>query len=213
MPLYPDYHGNHSEPDGSWLCGAHAGLRLAGEALGLKWGAVDFNALVLRPYDNWVLEALDTTKTSDSEAIPMTPRLARALARLKKRGYAIADGDFVFVTELQPDRPVRDKPLREAFKLAREAAGLKPIKPVQPPTLLRYEPRGEGRRRAHDPGADASRPPNHDRTVHGLRTSTRACESDHASAGPPQSTRERDPDSCAPGSIGSRALGGGDTGQ
>ena len=111
-----------------WLCGAHAGLRLAGEALGLKWGAVDFNALVLRPYDNWVLEALDTTKTSDSEAIPMTPRLARALARLKKRGYATADGDFVFVTELQPDRPVRDKPLREAFKLAREAAGLKPIK-------------------------------------------------------------------------------------
>ena len=58
----------------------------------------------------------------------MTPRLARALARLKKRGYATADGDFVFVTELQPDRPVRDKPLREAFKLAREAAGLKPIK-------------------------------------------------------------------------------------
>jgi hypothetical protein len=58
----------------------------------------------------------------------MTPRLARALARLKKRGYATADDDFVFVTELQPDRPVRDKPLREAFKLAREAAGLKPIK-------------------------------------------------------------------------------------
>jgi integrase len=38
-----------------WLCGAHAGRRLSGEALGLKWGAVDFNTLVLRPYDNWVL--------------------------------------------------------------------------------------------------------------------------------------------------------------
>ncbi len=111
-----------------WLCGAHAGLRLAGEALGLKWGAVDFNAFVLRPYDNWVLEELDTTKTSDSEAIPMTPRLTRALARLKKRGYATADDDFVFVSELEPDRPVRDKPLRKAFKLAREGAGLKPIK-------------------------------------------------------------------------------------
>lgn len=58
----------------------------------------------------------------------MTPRLARALARLKKRDYATGDGDFVFVSKLEPDRPVRDKPLRQAFKLAREAAGLKPIK-------------------------------------------------------------------------------------
>jgi hypothetical protein len=67
-----------------WLCGAHAGFRLSGEALGLKWGAVDFNALVLRPYDNWVLGQLDTTKTGDSKAIPMTPRLASALSTLKQ---------------------------------------------------------------------------------------------------------------------------------
>lgn len=26
-----------------WLCGAHAGLRLLGEALGIRWGAVDFS--------------------------------------------------------------------------------------------------------------------------------------------------------------------------
>lgn len=111
-----------------WLCGAHAGLRLSGEALGLRWGAVDFNALVLRPYDNWVRDQLDTPKTSDCEAIPMTPRLARALQKLKQRSYARADDDFVFVTEPEADRPVRDKPLRTAFKLTREKAGLKPIK-------------------------------------------------------------------------------------
>ena len=111
-----------------WLCGAHAGLRLSGEALGLRWGAVDFNALVLRPYDNWVLDQLDTPKTSDCEAIPMTPRLARALLKLKQRGYATSDEDFVFVSELEPGRPVRDKPLRAAFKLACQEAGLKPIK-------------------------------------------------------------------------------------
>ena len=111
-----------------WLCGAHAGLRLSGEALGLRWGAVDFNALVLRPYDNWVLGQLDTPKTSDCEAIPMTPRLARALLKLKQRGYATSDEDFVFVSELEPGRPVRDKPLRAAFKLACQEAGLKPIK-------------------------------------------------------------------------------------
>ena len=111
-----------------WLCGAHAGLRLPGEALGLRWGAVDFNALILRPYNNWVRDQLDTTKTSDCEAIPMTPRLARALLKLKQRGYATADDDFVFVIEPEPERPVRDKPLRAAFKLARQEAALKPIK-------------------------------------------------------------------------------------
>ena len=111
-----------------WLCGAHAGLRLPGEALGMKWGAVDFQAGVIRPYDNWVLGALDTTKTSDSEAIPMTPRLARALMKLKQRGYATTDEDFVFVCELTVDKPVPQRPLREAFKLARQKAGLKPIK-------------------------------------------------------------------------------------
>jgi integrase len=111
-----------------WLCGAHAGLRLPGEALGMKWGAVDFNALVLRPYDNWVRGQLDTTKTSDSEAIPMTPRLARALMTLKQRGYATGDQDFVFVCDFKRDRPAPEKPIRKAFTLAREKAGLKPIK-------------------------------------------------------------------------------------
>jgi integrase len=110
-----------------WLCGAHAGFRLPGEALGLRWGAVDHQAGVIRPYDNWVRNASDDTKTSDSAAIPMTPRLTRALATLKERGYATADTDFVFVNALR-DRPIADKPIRDAFKLAREEAGLKPIR-------------------------------------------------------------------------------------
>jgi hypothetical protein len=58
----------------------------------------------------------------------MTPRLARALLKLKQRGYATSDEDFVFVSELEPGRPVRDKPLRAAFKLACQQAELKPIK-------------------------------------------------------------------------------------
>jgi integrase len=111
-----------------WLCGAHAGLRLPGEALGLRWGAVDFQTGVMRPYDNWVRNEMDTTKTSDSEAIPMTPRLARALAQLKRRDYATGDQDFVFVSELTRDSPVSERPLRDAFKVAVQEAGLKPIK-------------------------------------------------------------------------------------
>jgi integrase len=110
-----------------WLCGAHAGFRLPGEALGLRWGAVDFSAGVIRPYDNWVRNALDGTKTSDSAAIPMTPRLTRTLAVLKERGYATGDGDYVFVNALR-EKPIAEQPIREAFTLAREQAGLKPIR-------------------------------------------------------------------------------------
>ncbi len=111
-----------------WLCGAHAGLRLPGEALGLKWGAVDFHAKLIRPYDNWVRGAPDTTKTADAHPIPMTPQLATRLERLRERGTAIGDDDYVFATALQPDEPAADKPLREAFQAARQAAGLKPIR-------------------------------------------------------------------------------------
>ena len=110
-----------------WLCGAHAGFRLPGEAQGLRWGAVDFRAGVIRPYDNWVRNATDTTKTSDSEAIPMTPRLTRALETLKRRGYATRDEDFVFASEHR-DRPVSDWPVRAAFKQAQRDAGLRPIR-------------------------------------------------------------------------------------
>jgi integrase len=109
-----------------WLCGAHAGFRLPGEALGLRWGAVDFPAGVIRPYDNWVRNASDNTKTGDSTAIPMTPRLMRAFALMKERGYATMDDDFVFVSA-RGDKPIAEKPMRDAFKLARKEAGLKSI--------------------------------------------------------------------------------------
>ena len=92
-----------------WLLGAHAGFRLPGEAQGLRWGAVDFHAGVVRVYDNWVRSASDTTKTSDSEAIPMTPRLTRALATLEERPYATEDGDFVFASMLRAG-PVSERP-------------------------------------------------------------------------------------------------------
>jgi integrase len=91
-------------------------------------GAVDFQTGVMRPYDNWVRNEMDTTKTSDSEAIPMTPRLTRALAQIRRRGYTTGEQDFVFVSELTRDSPVSERPLREAFKSAVKAAGLKPIR-------------------------------------------------------------------------------------
>lgn len=88
---------------------------------------MDFEAGVIRPYDNWVRHAPDDTKTSDSVAVPMTPRLKRTLAQLKLRGWATADDDFVFTRDRRA-RPVGEKQMRAAFKLARSAAGLKPIR-------------------------------------------------------------------------------------
>ncbi len=110
-----------------WLLGADAGFRLPGEALGLRKGAVDFQANVIRVYDNWVRNAPDTTKTSDSEAIPMTPRLARALAKVLDRDYVSENEDFVFASE-DGEGPVSERSMRNAFKLAQQQAGLKPIK-------------------------------------------------------------------------------------
>jgi hypothetical protein len=44
---------------------------------------VDFAAGVMRIYDNWVRNAVDTTNASDSAPIPMTPRLRDALLSLR----------------------------------------------------------------------------------------------------------------------------------
>lgn len=109
-----------------WLCGLHAGMRLPGEGLGLRWGAVDFEAGVIRVYDNWANNQLVSTKTDDSAPVPMTARLRDALAELKLRGYRTRDTDFVFTRD-SLGRPASAKDLREAFKTARDGAGLKPI--------------------------------------------------------------------------------------
>ncbi len=119
-------HSNGDVERAFWLCGAHAGLRLPGEALGLRWGAVDFDARILRPYGNWVNGHPEDTKTAGFAPIPMTPSLSAALARLKERGFCTADEDFVFAGE-HGDRPVAPKAMREAFKDRTRSASLKEI--------------------------------------------------------------------------------------
>jgi integrase len=109
-----------------WLCGFHAGMRLPGEALGLRWGAVDFDAGVLRIYDNWVRNAAEGTKTMDSAPVPMTPRLRAALLGLAARVDFTSDDDYVFTRD-GLGRPAAQRPLRDAFKTAAGAAGLKLI--------------------------------------------------------------------------------------
>ena len=182
--------------DGHGFC---AGLR-QWHKVALSWGAVDFEAGVIRPYDNWVLGELDTTKTDDSEAIPMTPRLARALAKLKQRGYATGDDDFVFAYELAPDRPVPDRPLREAFKVARQQAGLKPIK--------MYNLRHSFGTRLAAKGVDV-------RTIQGLMRHTRLSTTEQYMAYAPrpelasQITQALDPESLPENVVPLRPMSGG----
>lgn len=109
-----------------WLCGFHAGMRLPGEALGLRWGAVDFEAGVVRIYDNWVRNAASGTKTMDSAPVPMTPPLRTALLGLAARGDFTDDSEYVFTRD-GFGRPAAQRPLRDAFKAAARSAGLKLI--------------------------------------------------------------------------------------
>jgi integrase len=108
-----------------WLCGAHAGLRLPGEAQGLTWGMTDFDVSVIRPHGNWVLNKADTTKTANFTPIPMTARLSRVLQLLKQRDVYTGDDDFVFASDC--GRPGSSKALRELFMRAVSEAGLKQI--------------------------------------------------------------------------------------
>jgi integrase len=109
-----------------WLCGFHAGFRLPGEALGIRWGAIDFAAGVLRPYDSWKGDSSGNTKTGVFAPVPMTDRLRVALDGLKQRTYRTSDDDFVFTRDAL-GRPASSKDLRSAFRAAQDAAGLKPI--------------------------------------------------------------------------------------
>jgi integrase len=109
-----------------WLCGFHAGFRLPGEALGMRWGAVDLDVDVLRPYDSWKGDARGDTKTAEFAPIPMTNSLRSALAKLKQRGYRTTDDDYVFTRD-ELGRPASSKDLRAAFRAAQDAAGLKSI--------------------------------------------------------------------------------------
>jgi hypothetical protein len=57
----------------------------------------------------------------------MTPRLARALAKVLDRDYATENEDFVFASE-DGEGPVSERSMRNAFKVAQQQADLKPIK-------------------------------------------------------------------------------------
>jgi hypothetical protein len=100
-----------------WLCGFHAGLRLPGEALGLLWGAVDFDAEVLRPYGNWVRNGYEgRPRPGWSSRFRCCEQLLEIGRQLKDGGWAVAADDFVFTRDQLTGLPADERVLREAFR-------------------------------------------------------------------------------------------------
>jgi hypothetical protein len=99
-------HTPSSVEEAFWLCGAHAGFRLPGEALGLRWGAVDFEANVIRPYDNWVRnasawQASEPRPRDRWRALRVLRALHRAQVALAIKVYAVLLAVLLTGAEIQ----------------------------------------------------------------------------------------------------------------
>ena len=108
---------------GFWLLGAHAGLRLPGEAQGLTRGAVDFQAGVIRVHDNWVRNALDTGGIDLTFSAPKSVSAVWALGSEQQRaGVEEAHGKAV-------SRALEH--LRGEVPVVREGAGGRVLSPAR----------------------------------------------------------------------------------
>jgi integrase len=105
--------------------GFDAGLRLPGEGLGLTWGETDFDAGVIRPYNNFIDGVIGDPKTLAPIGIPMTPRLRADLREIQSRGQLVGPKDPVFIDE--NGRVLPEKKLRRRFAEAASRAALKTI--------------------------------------------------------------------------------------
>jgi integrase len=95
------------------LCGVDAGLRIAAEALTLRWSGIDFRLGVL------VVEGA-YAKNHESGNVPMTPRLKDALLKHRFRSGKRDPEEHVFMN--RQGEPLQS--IRKIFTAARDAAGL-----------------------------------------------------------------------------------------
>jgi integrase len=95
------------------LCGVDAGLRIAAEALTLRWSGVDFRLGVL------VVEAA-YAKNNERGTVPMTERLKEALLKHRFRSGKRDPEERVFMS--RQGKPLQR--IRQSFAAARDAAGL-----------------------------------------------------------------------------------------
>ena len=104
---------------------AYAGLRM-GELLALRWRDIDFAGHALTISRAMSAGVESGTKTRLLRRVPLPDQAAAALDRLSRREDFIDPGELVFVNEL--GRGLDGSALRRRFKLARDAAGLRPLR-------------------------------------------------------------------------------------
>lgn len=109
---------------------ARTGMRL-GEALGLKWGDIDFNSRFIDIKRAWVENRTTTPKSGKPRRVRMTPQLMETLRTLlvRRKEEAIRKGwgevpEWVFINEV--GKPLNSKNLRHRihYKVC-EKAGLR----------------------------------------------------------------------------------------
>ena len=104
---------------------AFAGLRL-GELLALQWRAVDFEKRLIHVRRSWSYGTLSTPKSGRVRSVPMVDPVLVALDKLSQRERFVGDEDLVFPGIV--GEYLCGSALRRRFKLARDAAGLKPLR-------------------------------------------------------------------------------------
>ena len=115
-------------PDGeraAWACAFYAGLRV-GELRALRWGAVDFDAGVIRVVAGWDDQEgeQDTKTAAGARTVPLVGRLRVELARHKLA--TVADEDALCFGRTPRQVFVRST-LRSRALRAWQAAGLEPL--------------------------------------------------------------------------------------
>jgi integrase len=104
---------------------AYAGLRL-GELLALRVGDIDWAGSAVTISRAVSVGVEKGTKSGRIRQVPLADHAARALARALERDDFLASGDYVFCSA--HGRRLEGSALRRRYKLARDAAGLRPLR-------------------------------------------------------------------------------------
>ena len=108
-----------------YVTAAYTGLR-QGELLALRWRDVDFVAGLVHVRPNFTDGREKAPKGKRVRSVPLMPRVADELARLKDREHFTDDGDLVFGSEVGGH--LDHFTLRKRFYAALDAAELKRIR-------------------------------------------------------------------------------------
>ncbi len=104
---------------------AYAGLRM-GELLALRWRDVDFSGHALTIGRAMSAGVESSTKSGHVRRVPLPDQAAAALERLSRRQDFTGPDELVFCNAF--GRALDGSALRRRFKLARDRAGLRPLR-------------------------------------------------------------------------------------